>query len=204
MCKRLLDVFGSALGLILLSPVFLLLALLIKSESAGPVFFRQVRVGRGGTIFRIHKFRTMVARQPGDAPLITVGGDLRITRVGRYLREYKLDELAQLIDVLTGDMSLVGPRPEVEKYVALYPAGIREVVLGIRPGLTDRASIEFKDEARLLALSHDPERTYVEEILPRKLDYYCAYAKHRSCWLDIQIMFQTLLALARPVRVERN
>ena len=197
MCKRLLDLFGGLVGLLVLSPVFLIISLLIKADSPGSVFFRQTRVGKGGRLFSIHKFRTMISSQTVNAPLITVGRDPRITRVGQFLREHKLDELPQLIDVLFGTMSLVGPRPEVEKYVALYPAEIKELVLGVRPGLTDRASIEFKDETKLLAECDDPERAYVEQILPRKLAYYCEYVKHSNCWLDLQIIFLSLVALMK-------
>ena len=169
MAKRLLDVLAASFGLLLLTPLLLLIAAAIKLDSPGPVFFRQERVGRNGRHFRIFKFRTMSAQgarpaagavglaNPSDAPQLTVAGDLRITRCGAFLRRYKLDELAQLIDVLRGTMSLVGPRPEVPHYVRHYPDASRERVLSVRPGITDMASIRYRDENDLLALASDPE-----------------------------------------------
>ena len=155
MFKRLIDLVSAALGLLLLAPLLLLLALAIKLDSPGPVFFRQERVGRFGRLFRIFKFRTMtVSRPTGDIEL-TVAGDARITRVGAVLRRTKLDELAQLIDVLRGTMSLVGPRPEVPRYVAHYPAAWRERLLSVRPGITDFASVHYQDENTLLARASD-------------------------------------------------
>ncbi|MCK6427062.1 MAG: sugar transferase [Burkholderiaceae bacterium] len=195
MAKRLLDLLGAGLGLVLLAPLLLLVALAIRLDSPGPVFYRQRRVGRGGREFRIHKFRTMT-HDPGDrGPQLTVGGDARITRVGAFLRRSKLDELAQLFDVLAGDMSLVGPRPEVPRYVALYPAGLREKVLSVRPGITDFASIEFRDENDLLARSADPERTYREEVLPRKLALQARYVDQAGLRTDLMLMARTLAAL---------
>ena len=146
MGKRLLDWIASTLGLLVLFPLFLILAVWIKLDSPGPVFFRQERVGRAGEIFYIHKFRTMVANAKHLGLQITVGADVRVTRVGQWLRKYKIDELPQLLDVWLGHMSLVGPRPEVPRYVACYPEDVRIVVLSVRPGITDKASIEFKDE----------------------------------------------------------
>ena len=191
--KRLFDLVASAAGLLLLAPVFLVIAIAIKRESPGPVFFRQERVGLGGRTFRIHKFRTMVVS--GEGPLITVGADRRITSSGAFLRKYKLDELAQLIDVFVGEMSLVGPRPEVPKYVALYPEDVRAVVLSVRPGITDLASIEYRDENALLGNSQDPERTYVEEVMPAKLRYCVDYVRTRSFGLDLRIICRTVLAV---------
>lgn len=193
--KRLFDLVASAVGLLLLAPVFAVIAIVIKRESAGPVFFRQERVGLNGRAFRIHKFRTMVTSGEGRGPLITVGADRRITKSGAFLRKYKLDELAQLIDVFIGSMSLVGPRPEVPKYVALYPAGTRETVLSVRPGITDLASIEYRDENTLLGKSADPERTYVEEVMPAKLRYCVEYVQKRSLWLDLRIIYRTVVAI---------
>ena len=192
MAKRLLDIVSAALGLLLLAPLLLLLALAVRLDSPGPVFFRQVRVGRYGRHFRIHKFRSM---RHGPAPggsLITVGGDPRVTRVGEVLRRYKLDELPQLIDVLRGDMSLVGPRPEVPEYVAHYSEDDRRVVLSVRPGITDRASLEYRDESTLLAAAADPHRCYVEEILPAKIRYYREYVASRSLIGDIGIILATI------------
>lgn len=190
--KRLFDLAFSALGLLLLSPFFLAIAFWIKTDSAGPVFFRQERVGRNGRPFRIHKFRTMIVNAEARGPQLTVGRDARITPSGHFLRKYKLDELPQLIDVLSGDMSLVGPRPEVPKYVAHYPAGVRELVLSVRPGITDSASIEFRDENALLEGAADPELKYIQSILPVKLDYYRKYVEQQSLWLDMKIIGRTI------------
>ena len=195
--KRLFDWLASGLGLLLLSPVLVVLALWIKLDSSGPVFFRQERVGRGGRVFCIHKFRTMVSDAERRGLQITVGADARVTRVGQWLRKYKLDELPQLLDVWLGHMSLVGPRPEVPRYVACYPADVREVVLSVRPGITDRASIEFKDENEILGRSTDPHLAYVNEVLPIKLGYYIQYVNTRSFWGDISLIFKTFIALIR-------
>jgi lipopolysaccharide/colanic/teichoic acid biosynthesis glycosyltransferase len=155
------------------------------------VFFRQERVGRGGRVFRIHKFRTMVADAPSRGLGITVGQDPRITRVGRWLRRSKLDELPQLIDVLAGHMSLVGPRPELARYVALYPADLRNQVLRVRPGITDPASLQFADEAALLAGSTDPERQYLEVLLPAKLRLSVEYARRATLITDLGVLART-------------
>lgn len=199
MIKRLFDLLAAALGLLLLGPLLALMALAIKLDSPGPVFFRQTRVGRHGVEFRIHKFRTMVpgggAGERGTAPQITVGADRRITRVGALLRRTKLDELAQLIDVLSGRMSLVGPRPEVPRYVAMYPPELRVKVLSVRPGITDAASLAFRDEAALLACAADPEREYVEVILPAKLRLSARYVDEASFGADLRLIASTLRAL---------
>lgn len=197
MAKRLFDWLASTFGLLALAPVLLSLAVWIKLDSPGPVFFRQERVGRGGRLFRIHKFRTMVTDAERRGLQITVGADARVTRVGQWLRKYKLDELPQLLDVWLGYMSLVGPRPEVPRYVACYPADVRDVVLSVRPGITDRASIEFKDENEILGRAADPHLAYVNEVLPIKLRYYVDYVAHRSFWSDIGIIFATVRALVR-------
>lgn len=195
MAKRLFDWLASTFGLLALAPVLLLLAFWIKLDSPGPVFFRQERVGRGGTLFRIHKFRTMVTDAERRGLQITVGADARVTRVGQWLRKYKLDELPQLLDVWLGHMSLVGPRPEVPRYVAFYPADVRDVVLSVRPGITDRASIEFKDENLILGRASDPHLAYVNEVLPIKLRYYVDYVAQRSFWSDVGIIVTTIRAL---------
>ena len=161
MSKRLFDWLLSSLGLLALGPALLLIALLVKLDSPGPVFFRQERVGRHGRPFRIHKFRTMRHEPAGLGLQITVGQDARITRVGRFLRASKLDELPQLIDVWTGTMSLVGPRPEVPRYVAHYPSALRDKVLSVRPGITDIASIEYRDESAVLGGARDPEQASI-------------------------------------------
>lgn len=195
--KRWFDLLASGLGLIALSPLLMLIALLIKLDSKGPVFFRQERVGRFGKVFRIHKFRTMVTDAERKGLQITVGADVRVTRVGGTLRKYKLDELPQLFDVLLGDMSIVGPRPEVPRYVACYPEEMKDVVLSVRPGITDWASIEYKDENRILGLAEDPHRAYVEQVLPVKLEYYINYVRRRTFWGDLKIILATLVAIVR-------
>lgn len=195
MAKRAFDLFCSAIGLLALAPVFAVVSVLIVRDSPGPVFFRQVRVGRQGGLFRIHKFRTMRHDPVGKGLSITVGQDPRVTRIGAFLRRYKIDELPQLIDVFRGSMSLVGPRPEVPEYVALYPERDREIVLSVRPGITDRASLEFSDESALLAGASDPQRVYVEEILPRKLRYYRDYVATRTFAGDLDIILRTLFKI---------
>ena len=195
MAKRLFDITLSLLALVLLCPLLLAVALWVRLDSRGPVLFRQQRVGRGGQPFAILKFRTMQVNAEAAGLQITVGQDPRITRTGRWLRRSKLDELPQLLNVLRGEMSMVGPRPEVPRYVALYPADQRATVLSVRPGITDLASLAFRDESTLLARSADPERTYVEEILPIKLRHACDYVAQRSLWLDLRIIVRTALAL---------
>jgi lipopolysaccharide/colanic/teichoic acid biosynthesis glycosyltransferase len=193
--KRFTDIVASALGLLFLALPFAAMAAWIKLDSRGPVFFRQVRVGRFGVGFRIFKFRTMQIDAERTGMQLTVGADVRITRVGVFLRRYKLDELPQLLNVLTGDMSMVGPRPEVPRYVATYPPEVRDIVLSVRPGITDLASIAFRNENQLLSKSVDPERTYVEEIIPIKLRYYLEYVSNRSAMLDLKIALLTLRAV---------
>lgn len=197
MAKRLFDLLFAGAGVLVLSPLLLLLALAIKLDSPGPVFFRQERVGQSGRLFRIHKFRTMATDSERKGLQITVGTDARITRVGAVLRQYKLDELAQLLDVLKGDMSLVGPRPEVPRYVACYPADVRRQVLSVKPGITDRASIEFKDENAILGEAADAERAYIEQVLPIKLGYYQEYVRAHSVMGDLRIIFATLGAVLK-------
>lgn len=197
MSKRCFDVLLSTLGLLVLTPLLFVVAILIKLESSGPVFFRQERVGRGGKLFRIHKFRTMVTDAERLGLQITVGADARVTQVGQWLRKYKLDELPQLMDVWLGYMSLVGPRPEVPRYVACYPSDLRDVVLSVRPGITDLASIEFKDENEILGRAADAHKAYVEEVLPIKLRYYVEYVQTQSLFGDAMIILKTLRALVR-------
>jgi len=195
--KRLFDWLLSSLGMLLLAPVMLLIAVAIKLDSPGPVCFRQERVGRHGVPFRIHKFRTM-RHSPRDEGLqITVGDDARITRVGRFLRSSKLDELPQLWDVWRGAMSLVGPRPEVPRYVAHYPPAMREKVLSVRPGITDIASIEYRDESAVLAAASDPERAYVEQVLPHKLALAARYVEQSSVPGDVWLILRTLWVIMR-------
>lgn len=195
MAKRLFDVLLSALGLVLLAPLLLLAAAWIKLDSGGPVLFRQQRVGRHGRPFMIHKFRTM--RADGVGPQITVGNDPRITRSGRWLRASKFDELPQLWDVLRGAMSFVGPRPEVPRYVALYPSEVRELVLSVRPGITDPASLQFRHESELLAAAADPEREYVDVVMPAKLALARRYVEQASLWGDLRLIVSTVAALKK-------
>jgi lipopolysaccharide/colanic/teichoic acid biosynthesis glycosyltransferase len=195
MVKRAFDLFMASLGLALLAPLLLPIALAIKLDSPGPVFYRQQRVGRHGVPFRIHKFRTMTHDEADAGPQITVGADARITRLGARLRRHKLDELPQLLDVLQGTMSLVGPRPEVPRYVALYPPELRARVLSVRPGITDLASIAFHDESALLARAADPEREYLQVVLPRKLALAASYADAPSLGTDLKILWRTLRLL---------
>ena len=193
--KRLFDIVGAALALLVLSPLLLLVALAVRLDSSGPVFFRQERVGRGGVPFRIHKFRTMRVDAPALGPQVTVGRDPRITRVGHWLRDRRIDELPQFIDVLLGRMSLVGPRPEVPRFVAHYPPALKAQVLAVRPGITDPASLAHIDEAALLAGSADPERTYIEQVLPRKLALQADYACRATLASDLHVLWRTLRVL---------
>ena len=195
MGKRLFDVLGATVGLLLLSPLLVGIALWIKLDSRGPVFFRQQRVGRFGAPFHIHKFRSMREDAPLAGPQITVGADPRITRAGQFLRRTKLDELPQLLDVLAGSMSLVGPRPEVPRYVAMYPPELRDKVLSVRPGITDPASIEYRDESALLARAADPERAYIEQVMPAKLRCAAEYVDHMSLANDVRLIGATLRIL---------
>jgi len=195
MAKRIFDLLLAAAGLILLSPLLAAIAVWIKLDSPGPVFFRQERVGRLGRSFRIHKFRTMRHADADAGAQLTVGEDARITRAGRALRPRKLDELPQLIDVLLGDMSLVGPRPEVPRYVALYPPALRDKVLSVRPGITDFASIEYRDEGRMLAEAADPERAYIEQVMPAKLRFAADYVDRMSLLTDLRLIGATVRSL---------
>ena len=193
--KRIFDIFFSCLGLIILSPLFLVIAVLIKVDSAGSVFFRQVRVGQFGREFKIFKFRTMVTNADKVGANITIGNDSRITRMGYVLRKYKLDELPQLIDVMRGTMSFVGPRPEVPEYVRYYTTEIKDKVFSVKPGITDYASILMIDESSLLAIADNPKQYYIETILPIKLGYAVKYVDNRSLYLDIKIIVQTIFKI---------
>lgn len=188
--KRTIDVVVASAGLICSAPVCGLIAVLIKSTSPGPVLFRQERVGRNGRNFKIHKFRTMTADHRG--PSVSSTSDPRITRVGSVLRKSKLDEIPQLWDVLRGEMSLVGPRPEVPEFVEQWPAELKPVILSVRPGITDPASIKYRNEATELEKSEDPARHYVEVILPRKAKMYAEYVNQRSLAGDLKIILKTL------------
>ena len=192
--KRLFDIIVSAVLLVLLSPFFLLLAAAVKIDSPGPVFYRQTRVGRYGRDFKIYKFRTMVRNADKIGPPLTSGRDPRITRVGSLIRKLRLDEFSQLLNVLGGSMSLVGPRPEVRRYVDVYQPEYMATLL-IRPGITAPSSIAFKDEDRLLNAGGDPERIYIEKILPPKMSLNLEYLRKISVMRDIQIIFQTIAAV---------
>ena len=188
--KRLFDIIVSACGLLVLSPVFLIMAIWIKQDSNGPVFYRQVRVGRHNKDFRIFKFRSMrVGADKGG--LVTIGGrDPRITRSGYFIRKYKLDEFPQLINVLLGEMSVVGPRPEVRHYVNYWtPEQMR--ILDVRPGITDPASIKFRNENELMEKAEDPEDYYINVIMQEKIKLYLEYIQNASCWSDIKLIFKT-------------
>ena len=200
MIKRSVDLLIAIPSLLLLSPLLIAIAAIIKLTSPGSVFFRQERVGCAGAPFKIYKFRTMVTDAASIGPSLTIGDDPRITPFGRYLRRAKLDELPQLFNVVLGQMSLVGPRPELAKYVALYPASARERILSLRPGITDEAAIEFIEEDRVLAEAEDPEWTYVHSILPRKLEIYERYAATRSVLMDLRIIGRTIRQLASANR----
>lgn len=192
--KRGIDVVAASAGLATLLPLLVLVGAAVRLESPGPALFRQERVGLRGSRFRLLKFRTMCARSPG--PQVTAAGDPRITRLGRFLRHYKLDELPQLINVLAGEMSLVGPRPEVPRYVQHYPERWRRA-LTVRPGLTDFAALEFLDEEAILSRSQDPERAYVEQVLPRKLELYERYLAEQSLTTDLRLIAETLRRIWR-------
>lgn len=192
--KRAFDALVAAVGLTLLAPLLAVAAALVKLTSAGPVFFRQERVGKGFRKFGIYKFRSMVVDAPLKGAAITVGRDPRITRVGHILRATKIDELPQLFNVLKGDMSFVGPRPEVPKYVDLFRKDYEEIVR-VRPGITDLASIQYRDEAAVLAMADDPEQEYIERVLPEKIRLAKDYIRRQSLWFDLKIILTTLARL---------
>jgi lipopolysaccharide/colanic/teichoic acid biosynthesis glycosyltransferase len=194
--KRPFDIAGSALGLVLLLPLFLVIAIVIKLDSPGPVFFRQERVGKGGRLFRIFKFRSMIADASHRGTALTVRADRRITRVGEFLRRSKLDELPQLMNVLAGDMSLVGPRPEVPEFMTFYTAEQRAIITSMRPGITDYAAILFRDESSLLDQSGDPVDIYRREIMPLKFVYYERYSREIEIVNDLRIILATMILLA--------
>src|SRR5215475_6877844 len=197
--KRILDILVSLIGLICLFPLLLLVAILIKLDSKGPVLFKQTRVGRGFRPFQILKFRTMVQESSPRGQSITVGDDPRITRMGWFLRKTKIDELPQLINVLRGEMTFVGPRPEVPQYVELFRKDYEEI-LKIRPGITDLASIKYRDEAAHLGQSKNPEEEYVTRVLPDKISLGKEYIRCSSLAFDLRLIFRTFLKLIQEVR----
>jgi lipopolysaccharide/colanic/teichoic acid biosynthesis glycosyltransferase len=194
MMKRAFDFVSSLVGLILASPVLLVIAILIKKEDGGPVFYRGVRVGRFGKPFRIFKFRTMVVNAEKLGGPSTADDDPRITKVGKFIRKYKLDELPQLINVLKGEMSIVGPRPEVQMYVDMFTEE-EKAIISVRPGITDWASIWNPDEGAILAGNRDPEKTYMEKIRPEKIRLQLKYVEEKSLWVDLKIILRTLMAV---------
>lgn len=201
--KRILDVLVAGSGLIVTAPLFLIAAVAVKLDSKGPIFFSQERIGRHFRPFRILKFRSMVVDAPKQGGLLTAGGDPRITRIGRILRHAKLDELPQLINVLRGDMSLVGPRPEVRRYVDLFPRDY-ETILSVRPGITDWASIKYRNESALLARAENPEAEYVRAILPDKMRLARQYVAQQSTWVDLRIIAHTVATVLTDRRVPAN
>ncbi len=193
--KRLVDIILSLMGLLILSPVFAVAALMVKNDSKGPVFFRQERIGRNFKPFMIYKFRTMTAEAGKGGALITVGNDARITRTGRTLRRYKIDELPQLLNVLKGDMSLVGPRPEVREYVELFRPEYAKL-LKVRPGITDPASLRYSQEELLLASASDWREDYTGRILPQKITLSMRYVEHHDLLTDFRLIWQTIFKIA--------
>jgi lipopolysaccharide/colanic/teichoic acid biosynthesis glycosyltransferase len=191
--KRIFDLVCAGLGLLVLSPLFLAIAVAVKLSGPGPVFFRQERVGQDFVRFRIYKFRTMTGDNAANV-LLTVRGDPRVTSAGRFLRRTKFDELPQLINVVRGEMSLVGPRPEVPKYVEMYHDDYEEI-LTVRPGITDEASVQYRNEESVLAEAEDPQETYVKEVLPKKIALAKQYLRQRNLIHDIQIVLRTLTGL---------
>ena len=189
--KRLFDLLFSFFGLVLLTPFYVYIALWIKLDSKGSIFFRQERVGLKGVIFKIHKFRTMKLSSE-DQGRLTIGNDSRITKSGEFLRKYKIDELPQLIDVFIGKMSLVGPRPEVREFIEEYPLKIKDKILSIRPGITDMASIRMVNENDILGKYKDPRQAYIDIVLPIKQKHYLDYINNHNIWLDLKIIFLTL------------
>lgn len=190
MIKRGFDIAVAFLGLVLLMPLFFLVALLVRLDSPGSIFFRQERMGKGFRPFVLYKFRTMVQDAPRRGGAITFGNDPRITRLGDFLRKTKIDELPQLINVLKGQMTFVGPRPEVPQYVQLFQHDYEEI-LKVRPGITDLASLKYRDEAALLAQSTDPQREYIERVLPDKIKLAKEYLRHSSFFFDLAVLLKT-------------
>ena len=194
MAKRIFDIIVSLIGLLVLSPLFLIIALAIAVESKGGVFYKQIRIGKNGKPFKLLKFRSMYVGADKKGLLTVSGRDPRITKVGYFIRKFKLDELPQLINVLKGDMSLVGPRPEVPKYVELYTDEQREV-LSVRPGITDPASIKYRNENDLLAQAQDPEKFYIEKIMPEKIKISIDYIRKRNFFTDLGVIFKTIFSV---------
>ena len=193
--KRIFDLAIAVPTIILLAPLMIAVAIWIKVDSSGPIIYRQKRIGRGGVPFDIMKFRTMIVRKEDNDLLITKTTDARITRCGKIFRKLKIDELPQFANVVLGHMSIVGPRPEVKKYVDLYPENAREKILSVRPGITDNAALFFRNESDLLAVADDPEQEYIETILPMKLSMYEDYVRNQSLMGDVFLICKTLLSV---------
>jgi len=197
--KRLFDIISSLVGLIFISPIFPVVPILIKLDSKGPVFFKQWRIGKDGKQFKIYKFRTMVQEADEVGSLITAGNDQRITKIGKLLRRYEIDELPTLMNVLKGDMSIVGPRPEVPKYLHHYDRKYREI-LSVRPGITDLGTLSFRDEARYLN-AQNYEDIYEKKILPQKLDLYLEYVHHKTFMFDLRIILKTVALILKQRKI---
>jgi len=195
MLKRLFDIIFSFIGLILIVPILIIVAILLKLSGPGPVFFSGTRIGKKGKPFKMYKLRTMVARAEEMGGPSTPADDSRLTKIGKVLKKYQLDELPQLINVLKGEMSLVGPRPEVPLYVNLMSEEEKKVILSVKPGMTDLASLWNFHEGEVLKGSPDPEKTYIEKIRPKKIELQIEYVKNRSFWLDIKIILKTILKI---------
>lgn len=195
MAKRLFDIGVAFMILLTLFPIFACIAIWIRLDSPGPVLFRQVRVGLAGSFFQILKFRTMRYDPTMTGPLITIGEDVRITRAGKFLRRYKLDELPQFLNVLRGEMSMVGPRPEVPRYVALYSAEAKKILLSVRPGITDPASLVFANESSLLERVIDAEVHYVNIVMPLKLEHSIRYLHTQNFWSDLRVIWKTITVI---------
>lgn len=196
MMKRIFDLFFSLLGIIILSPIYCIIAILIKLDSKGDILYKQERIGKDEIPFYVLKFRTMVPNAFTKGALTVGSRDPRVTKVGFYLRKYKLDELPQLFNVLFGEMSFVGPRPEVKKYTDLYDQN-QKMVLSVKPGITDYASIEYRNENDLLAQSDNPEKLYIEEIMPHKLELNLKYIRNRNIFKDVEIIFLTFYSIIK-------
>jgi len=194
--KRGFDILFSLVGIIIFSPLFVVIGILIKIDSTGTVFFRQERIGKDFRPFKILKFRTMTVDVHENAPLITVSGDKRVTRIGKFLRKTKIDELPQLINVLKGEMSFVGPRPEVPMYVEMFRDDYKEI-LTVRPGITDYATVEFRDEEGVLKKYGNTEIGYINEVLPRKIELYKKYLKEKCLITDLKLIFLTLFRIVK-------
>ena len=197
MLKRIFDLFLVIPGLVFLLPIFAVVALWIRFDSKGPVFFRQKRVGQHGCPFYIYKFRTMIENAERKGARITIGEDPRITSSGHFLRKTKLDELPQLLNILKGEMSFVGPRPEVQEYVEYWPEDKRSLILSVPPGMTDYAAIEFRNESQILGESEDAVETYIHKIIPIKLEMYEFYVNNRSIALDVWLILRTIANIFR-------